>query len=781
MGRKKQKINRIKSLRDLDFSPPRIEVGAETKRWIMVILLIVVGAVSILSLFDAAGTLGVYLNTFLKMVFGVSRWYLPLVLIMAGYFLWRINKYDFKFSNVLGLIIFVLGFNGLIHVFFHQTDLWTSAKLGLGGGYVGAVVAWVGLKIMGVWASIIVCLALSAIGFILLFESYLEKILASRLAALAEDEDINTEEEANLFQRIKQLLIQRRIRKAEVERDRVFNEEPQNEIEQDEMRFEHHEVDIEQVGGRHQPDSGEAMIKTEIEENQDDRKLSEGVRKFKQSKIDLPLDLLDGKTTTPKGGDLTANKLIIQKTLRNFGINAEMGEAQVGPTVTQYTLKPAEGVKLSRITALSDNLALALAAHPIRIEAPIPGRSLVGVEVPNQATAIVPLKEVLASPEFKDRKSNLSLALGKDVMGRAWLAPLEKMPHLLIAGATGSGKSVCINSVILSLLYQNGPGDLKFIMVDPKRVELPIYNSIPHLLTPVITDTKKTVNALRWTIKEMEKRFDMLSESHHRNIESYNANFPNSRIPYIVFIIDELADLMAAAGPEIEGAIVRLAQMSRAVGIHLVLATQRPSVDVLTGLIKANVPARVAFSVASLVDSRTILDMAGAEKLLGRGDMLYLSADIAKPKRLQGTFASDDEIKRIVSYLKEKEEPEYIEEVVEKPQAGFGDGSGGSVDDADSDPLLNEAKEVIFRAKKASASLLQRRLRVGYARAARILDLLEQQGVIGPGDGAKPREILVGLTGHNDSDDKGIDDDLDQEDPGADEDFEEAEEDKRYY
>ena len=746
MARRKRKVARIKGLRDLDFGRPSFEVSDETRRWISIILLLVVGIVSFLSLFDAAGTVGVYLNGFMKSVFGISRWYLPLLLILIGYWTWRPEQSNFRASNILGAVVFILSFNGLIHLVWHDDDLIGAAQAGLGGGYSGILLSWVLLRFMGMVAGSIVALALTVIGFILMAENYIVMILERR--AIQQDEE--GEEAVGLLARVKNYFADRRYQKALADRDREESAEEKVEDEEEELadeaeyeetngpEFYKHAVTVEQEGSA----TGRLKMPAEDEESAE---LNSGVKKFKQIKIDLPLSLLDGKTTTPKGGDLKANKLIIQKTLKNFGIDVEMGDAQVGPTVTQYTLKPAEGVRLSKITGLGDNLALALAAHPIRIEAPIPGRSLVGIEVPNQAAAIVPLKDILGSDVFKTRRSNLSIALGMDVMGRPWLAELDKMPHLLIAGATNSGKSVCINAVILSLLFQNGPGELKFIMVDPKRVELPVYNGIPHLLTPVITDTKKTVNALRWAIKEMEKRFDLLSSVHHRNIQSYN-NAVEEKMPYIVIAIDELADLMAASGPEVEAAIVRLSQMARAVGIHLILATQRPSVDVLTGLIKANITSRIAFSVASLVDSRTILDMSGAEKLLGKGDMLFVSAEVSKPKRLQGAFASDDEIKRIINHLKRQAEPEYMEEVVEKQQTNFGDFTTSS-DSEDDDPLLNEAKEVIFRAKKASASLLQRRLRVGYARAARILDLLEEAGVIGPGDGAKPREVLLSSLG----------------------------------
>ena len=543
MARRKKKFGNLGGIRDLNFTPPPIQLSPEAKRAILIITILTLGIITLLSLINLAGTLGIYLNSFLKLGFGASRWYVPVALLVVGYFLLRPNKYGFKTSNFFGLIIFVLSFNALVNIIWHQPELLEAAKTGLGGGYVGLVLAWPFLKIMGFWASSVVLLALAVIGLLLLFEVSLSSLPGK------------SEQVKSFWQNYNQSKSARKVRKIQEKREKEATREIEVskviESASEEPEFFRYQVDVEQAG------VGKKIGKELSEEEKEAKQLDLGVGKFKRAKIDLPLSLLDGKTTIPDGGDIKANKLIIQKTLDNFGIASEMGDAQVGPTVTQYTLKPAEGIKLSRITALGDNLALALAAHPIRIEAPIPGRSLVGIEVPNEATAIVPLVDILISEQFKNRKSNLAIALGKDVMGRPWLAELDKMPHLLIAGATGSGKSVCINAVIISLLYQNGPGDLKFIMVDPKRVELPIYNGIPHLLTPVITDVKKTVNALRWAIVEMERRFDTLSQAHQRNIASFNAASPE-KMPYIVVIIDELADLMAAAGPEVEAAIVRL-------------------------------------------------------------------------------------------------------------------------------------------------------------------------------------------------------------------------------
>ncbi|MCJ7786812.1 DNA translocase FtsK, partial [Patescibacteria group bacterium] len=458
-----------------------------------------------------------------------------------------------------------------------------------------------------------------------------------------------------------------------------------------------------------------------------------------------PLELLERDKGSPSSGDTRINAGIIQKTLENFGIEVEMGEVNTGPTVTQYTLRPASGIKLSSITALHRDLSLALAAHPIRIEAPIPGRSLVGIEVPNKAVTLVRLRNLLEGIDLRKDPSRLNLVLGRDVAGNPLWADLSRMPHLLIAGATGSGKSICINTIITTLLYQKTPEELKFILMDPKRVELPVYNDIPHLLTPVIVDLNKTANALKWAIGEMERRYELLAEVKARNIFSYNSIVSKDKeqeiLPCIVIVIDELADIMAAFGREVEGAIIRLAQMSRAVGIHLIISTQRPSVEVITGLIKANITSRIAFQVASQVDSRTILDMAGSEKLLGNGDMLFLSGETTHPKRVQGVYVSDKEVKNVVKFIKGEKTAEYSEEVVTplpEKRTLFG-GTRFSNDD----PLYEDSKELVIQVGKASASYLQRRLQIGYARAARLLDMLEERGIIGPIDGAKPRQVLV--------------------------------------
>jgi len=457
------------------------------------------------------------------------------------------------------------------------------------------------------------------------------------------------------------------------------------------------------------------------------------------------MNLLDQKQDKADAGNVEANAKSIEETFSNFNIEVEMEGANVGPRVTQYTLKPPANVKLTKITALENNLALDLAAHSIRMEAPIPGKRAVGIEVPNVKPAIVRLSSILQSPEWGGIKSPLGFAIGKDIAGKSVVADLAKMPHLLVAGQTGSGKSVMINAILTSLLYRNSPSDLKLILVDPKQVELKPYDDIPHLLTPVITEPEKCISALKWAVAEMERRYKALADVSKRNIVEYNLIKKEEGMPYIIIVIDELADLMMMAARDVEALIVRIAQKARAVGIHLVLATQRPSVDVITGLIKANVPARIAFTTASQVDSRTIIDQIGSEKLLGQGDMLLLTADMPKPKRVQGAFLSDDETIKITDFIRMQRPPQYDAEIISQPVQL--NGKGGVVadygaNDADDD-MLKDAIRCVIEGRKASTSLLQRRLRIGYGRAARLIETMEEQGIVGPADGARPREVLI--------------------------------------
>lgn len=475
------------------------------------------------------------------------------------------------------------------------------------------------------------------------------------------------------------------------------------------------------------------------------------------------VEILEKKQSPADAGDVQQNAQTIRDTLAEFNIDVEMEGANIGPKVTQYTLKPPSGVKLTRITALETNIALNLAAQSLRIEAPIPGQRAVGIEVPNRKAADVRLYGILTAKQWKQNREPLSFAIGKDISGEAVVGELNKMPHLLIAGQTGSGKSVMINTLLTSLLYRNSPSEMKLILVDPKQVEMAPYEDIPHLLTPVITEPEKTISALKWAVNEMERRYKLLAGEKIRDIKTYNQKIQagnkkvsvededgnpqrvdDGAMPYIVIVIDELADLMMVAARDVEALIVRLAQKARAVGIHLVLATQRPSVDVITGLIKANVPARIAFTVASQVDSRTILDQVGAEKLLGQGDMLMLTPSMSKPKRIQGAWVMDEEVAKITDHLRMQSAPQYNDEIVSQPVQL--NGKGGVVMDFDGggdDDMYKDALRVVVDSGKASTSLLQRRLRIGYARAARIIEQMEEQGAIGPADGSRPREVLI--------------------------------------
>jgi DNA segregation ATPase FtsK/SpoIIIE, S-DNA-T family len=458
------------------------------------------------------------------------------------------------------------------------------------------------------------------------------------------------------------------------------------------------------------------------------------------------LNLLQKKQDKADAGDVEGNAELIKETFQNFNINVEMEGANIGPRVTQYTLKPPTGVKLTKITALDNNLALDLAATSIRMEAPIPGKRLVGVEVPNLKSATVRISSLLQSPEWQKISGPLGFTIGKDIAGKAIVGDLSKLPHLLVAGQTGSGKSVMINTIVTSLLYRNSPADLKLIMVDPKTVELVPYNDIPHLLTPVITEPEKCISALKWAVAEMERRYRTLKDNGKRNIADYNSlKKAEGNMPYIVIVIDELADLMMMAARDVEALVVRIAQKARAVGIHLVLATQRPSVDVITGLIKANIPGRIAFTTQSQVDSRTIIDQAGAEKLLGQGDMLLLTSDMPKPIRIQGAFISDEETMKVTDFIRMQRPPDYDDEIISQPVQLNGKGSiiadiGGNNAD---DDMYRDAVRAVIDGQKASTSLLQRRLRIGYGRAARLMETMQEQGIIGEADGNRPREVLV--------------------------------------
>lgn len=475
-----------------------------------------------------------------------------------------------------------------------------------------------------------------------------------------------------------------------------------------------------------------------------DSEIKEKSVKSATTKYIIPsLDMLNSPTNKFNVNDekeIRNNGRIIEETMKNFGIDSTITQINKGPTITCYELSPAPGIKLSRIVSLSDNIALSLASSDIRIEAPIPGKSAVGIEVPNKNKDSVLLKELLQSKEYINNDSSVPLALGKDVSGKTIVSSIDKMPHLLIAGATGSGKSVCINTIIMNILYRSSPDDVKLLLIDPKVVELNVYNGIPHLLIPVVTEAKRAAFALNWAVEEMEKRYKLFAKNGVRDITSYNSKIDQNeteKMPMIVIIIDELADLMMVAAQEIEDYICRLAQMARAAGMYLIVATQRPSVDVITGTIKANIPSRISFAVSSQIDSRTILDMAGAEKLLGKGDMLFYPSFYSKPVRLQGAFIGESEVENIVNFLKDQNITEYDEDIIEVVT------NAKEIDIIDGDILLPDAIELVLNEGQASISLLQRRLKIGYARAARIVDEMEDRGIIGGFEGSKPRKVLI--------------------------------------
>ena len=713
------KNNKLKKKKD---KKKRSALAADTKRSIVAVICFSLALISILSFFSLAGIFGRTFLSIASLLFGKGVFLVPFGLALAGLALIIPHKFSPRSAEkrrhvyaftFLGVGIFIISILSLFHIF------------GSAGGYLGMILGATGQKILGFWGSLVVFLAMLVISTLVTFNISLKKKKEEKEEEKDTDKDAAQEplatelpsEKSGIWQKIKNLAAKK---PAEPEVSMASDGQSLNSRAQE-------------ITDKVKATVGAAGLLPR-------QKLA---KKPNFANVKLPpLDVLEGDKGQPTSGDIKANLNIIKRTLENFGIEVEMAEVNVGPTVTQYTLRPAHGVKLARITALQNDLALALAAHPIRIEAPIPGRSLVGIEIPNKSVMMVRLRNLIDNPGFKEAASTLTLAIGRNVAGQPIYADLAKMPHLLIAGATGTGKTIAINTLISSFLFQNSLETLRLILIDPKRVEFPTYNDIPHLLTPVIVQNNKAVNALRWALGEMDRRFNVLQEQGARDITSYNSR-SGEHMPYIVIVIDELADIMASCGREVEACIVRLAQMSRAVGIHLVVATQRPSVEVITGLIKANITTRMAFQVASQVDSRTILDMAGAEKLLGNGDMLYLSADAAKPRRIQGTYISDKETNKLADYWRQFQTVDYDDSVVDSSKITLVDGkSAGTGEEAD-DELYDEAKDVIIQAGKGSASLLQRRLRVGYARAARLLDILEENGVIGPADGAKPREVLV--------------------------------------
>lgn len=703
-------------------SPFFDDLSPHTKQAILAVLFVVLAIYFTLTLMGYAGMVGGYTQDALIFLFGGGAYLSPLVCLFYVYALMKPKEnQEVSLSKVLGIALLFLAILGYF-------ELYRDNFGGISGMALGAPLTY----LFGEIAAGVMLGAFFVIGTFLIFNvglqmpSFLRKKEAEEEEASDDILDLMTE--------------------APEQEDDASEETPAEEdAPEDEPAKKQSRSVTERLG------LGKGSEFT--------------VSSFEGAYAAPPLSLLSRDKGRARGSDPKASANIIKRTLKNFNIEVEMDDVAIGPAVTRFALKPAEGVRISKIVSLQNNLELALAASPIRIEAPIPGKSLVGIEVPNSVKSTIGLASLLSSPEYTDSPKPLLVALGRDITGTPQFANIGKMPHTLIAGTTGSGKSATMNAIITSLLFRNSPEQLRFIMVDPKRVELTLYDGIPHLLTPVITDPKKAILSLKWAIKEMERRYDVLQAEKVRDIDSYHEKVykpakdkfakkgaPEEEkddlpepMPYIVVFIDELSDLMQTYPRELEAAIVRLAQMSRAVGIHLVISTQRPSVNVITGLIKANIPSRIALQVASQIDSRTILDQVGAEKLIGQGDMLFLSGELAKPQRLQSAFVSEEEVNKVVDYLKKQSDAQELDSISfedntqSNPDAFF----ESVVDDDEDDDLYQDAKQAVIEANKASTSYLQRKLRVGYSRAARLIDILEERGVIGPQDGSKPREILM--------------------------------------
>jgi DNA segregation ATPase FtsK/SpoIIIE, S-DNA-T family len=761
MGRKKKPVANAEEVEDEGFRWDDI-LHSDAKRSIVAVFLFAFAVLFFLGFIGAAGVFGVWLDGALGMLLGFGKWFFPLVLLAAAFmFLRRRSTTLADAVKFIGLSVGFCALLGLFHLYSAGTtkEMLAVAQAGEGGGYVGFGLAYVLGTFTGKIAGTLISLALFVVGMIAAFNMSLmhtfEKMKGRlTLADPVGDEVIGEGDSASEHQASKeQPLLSSPLA------DEVVSQEVSAPLQAKELA--EHNISKIQF-----PDEIPPSDKPAEEKEEETVLVPAFIRPKRMNRRKFswelpPADLLESSTGQAVGGDTERNKHIIQSTLKHFGIEVEPGEVRVGPTVTQYTFRPAFGVKLSRITTLNSDLALALAAKSVRIEAPIPGQALIGIEVPNQSVATVRLKAVFESEEWKQRRSDLMVVLGQDVAGKYVLADLAKMPHVLIAGRTGSGKSVCMNTFLLSLLYQNSPEDMQLILVDPKRVSFARYKGIPHLKTEVVVENKKVLNVLRWAAGQMDHRYKILEEAHVQDIGDYHAlvekggkrrivDAETGRVteeffpamPYIIIMIDEMADLMATQGKEVEGVVVRLASLSRAVGIHLILATQRPEATVITGLIKANIPARISFQLRSHIDSRTILDGSGAEKLLGNGDMLYAAADGKEMRRIQGVFVSDDEVKRVTTFLQKQKQDRGEDEIGED----FGDsGETESITDAmnalddggKADDLYEEVKRIVIQTGRASTTNLQTTFGIGYPRAARIMHLLEENGVIGMVNGKK--------------------------------------------
>ena len=753
-----------------------------------VVLLILLGIITAVLVYNKSSFMGIWLNDVFGGIFGIMKYVVPIVpFIWAIYIASKhkdsilekvipisimllcissISTISLMLSNVLE---YEISFSEVLDRAYH---LGTTNK---GGGILGILIAYPLSKLLSPIGALIVVIGILVIGAVIVFKLKPGERLGNYIDRKYEErENIRNEEvgkkksviQENLGNQVEgrpETAKERRAREKEEKRKAALQVDEQLTINMMEDRASKNKDFIEgniyknNVQNKN-VNAGNSLFETVDQEKEDKTK---EVLQLEHSQVvedehyEYPpveiLSLGEKKATKGSAKALTENAAKLQQTLYSFGVSAKVQDVSVGPTITRYELKPAEGTRVSKIANLADDIALNLAAETIRIEAPIPGKQAVGIEVPNEKKEAVHLREVIDSDEFSNNKSKLSIALGKDVAGKTVVADIAKMPHVLIAGSTGSGKSVCINSIITSIVYNAKPSEVKLVMVDPKVVELSVYNGIPHLLIPVVTDPKKAAGALAWAVIEMDERYNKFAQKGVRDLKGYNKAIEkeneNAKLPQIVIIIDELADLMMVAAKEVEEAICRLAQKARAAGMHLVIATQRPSVDVITGLIKANVPSRIAFAVSSQVDSRTILDCAGAEKLLGKGDMLFYPVGATKPQRIQGAFVSDDEVEKIVDFIKSNAgDVVYNEEIIESIENSNKSDKElleSEASDNTCDPLLNEAIETVVETGQASTSFIQRRFKVGYARAGRIIDQMEERGIISGYQGSKPREVLM--------------------------------------
>lgn len=715
------------------------KVESHIAREIWAVLYLALAALTFLSLNQQLGVLGELWVSGLRPIFGVGMGVVPVVLTLMGLSVFVSKKVNWTLPRFTGLFALAVALLGFAHMTVPLTEMLEVAQLGESGGYIGFVSAFIFTSAFGKVGAYVLLTATFLIGILLSLQvsladivrffapspTSMKKVIELATPSFEVVPSASTEED--------ELTIVKPTYAAEDTSAMAIKEVSAEEIEK--------RLKAEQEKQKKEEPSGEIIMV----DGKEDHPVMTG--KWEYPPLDLLKRSKENFDLNPE--DLKSKASLIKAKFEQFGISVTMHEVHVGPTVVQYTLKPADGVKLSKITSLKNDLALALAAPAVRIEAPIPGKSLVGIEIPNAARASVFMREMVEAPAYQQTKSKLKLALGRDVSGNSIVADLGKMPHLLIAGATGAGKSVGMNSFLISLLYNNSPKELRLIMIDPKRVELSTYNGLPHLLTPVITDPEQAATALRWAVAEMNRRYKVCADAGQRNIEDYNkGRKAEDRMSKIVIVIDELADLMMQAQKEVEASICRIAQMARAVGMHLVIATQRPSVDVITGLIKANIPARIAFTVASSIDSRTILDTMGAEDLLGSGDMLYLSGTMGKPIRIQGIYISSEEIEAVTNRLKLTLEdgPAYNDEITSKEvkQQSIQGVPDVSEDPKSDEDLMSLAMQCLQRnPKAASTSSLQRYLKIGYSRAARIIDMLEEAGAIGPSRGSKPREVYL--------------------------------------